>query len=162
MFLYLLLGVMNGPWKFFTVRKILPLLDLLAKFKRSKLLAARKAKQSKVFYQQSKAKFFISARARKKIAVHDMLANARKDHSSPLLLVPSIFMLKSPFPRKLNNVVLVCTLIPRPSKTSCKSLIFVSTYRVQISLPAALRLLWVLIIPNLLLLLCCVNGEIES
>ena len=150
MFLYLLLGVMNGPWKFFTVRKILPLLDLLAKFKRSKLLAARKAK------------FFISARARKKIAVHGMLANARKDHSSPLLLVPSIFLLKSPFPRKLNNVVLVCTLIPRPSNTSCKSLIFVSSYRVQIALPAALRLLWVLIIPNLLLLLCCENGEIES
>ena len=143
LFLYLLLGVMNGPWKFLTVRKILPLLDLLAKFKRSKLLAARKAN------------FFISARARKKIAVHGMLANARKDHSSPLLLVPSIFMPKSPFPRKLNNVVLVCTFIPRPSKTSCKSLIYVSTYLVQISLPAALRLLWVLIIPNLLLLLCC-------
>ena len=88
-----------------------------------------------------------------------MLANARKDHSSPLLLVPSIFLLKSPFPRKLNNVVLVCTLIPRPSNTSCKSLIYVSTYRVQISLPAALRLLWVLIIPNLLLLLCCVDAQ---
>ena len=76
---------MNGPWKFLTARKILPLPDLLSKFKRSKLLAARKAK------------FFISARARKKIAVHGMLAKARKDHSSPLLLVPSIFMLKSPF-----------------------------------------------------------------
>ena len=24
-------GVMNGPWKFLTARKILPLLDLLAK-----------------------------------------------------------------------------------------------------------------------------------
>ena len=70
--------MMNGPWKFLTAPKILPLLDLPAKFKRSKLLAARK--------------------------VHGMLANARKDHSSPLLLVPSIFMLKSPFPRKLNNV----------------------------------------------------------
>ena len=150
LFLYLPLGVMNGPWKFLTVRKILPLLDLLAKFKRSKLLAARKAN------------FFISARARKKIAVHGMLANARKDHSSPLLLVPPIFMLKSPFLMKLNNVVLVFTLIPRPSNTSCKSLIYVSTYRVQISLTGALRLLWVLIIPNLLLLLCCVNGEIES
>ena len=33
---------MNGPWKFLTARKILPLLDLPAKFKRSKLLAARK------------------------------------------------------------------------------------------------------------------------
>ena len=38
----------------------------------SKLLAARKAN-------------FFSARARKKIAVLGMLANARKDHSSPLL-----------------------------------------------------------------------------
>ena len=27
-------GVMNGPLKFLTARKILPLLDLLAKFKR--------------------------------------------------------------------------------------------------------------------------------
>ena len=30
----LLLGVMNGPLQFLTARKILPLLDLLAKFKR--------------------------------------------------------------------------------------------------------------------------------
>ena len=150
LFLYLLLGVMNGPWKFITVRKILPLLDLLAKFKRSKLLAARKAN------------FFISARARKKIAVHGMLANARKDHSSPLLLVPSILCWKALFWCSSITSVLVCTFIPRPSNTSCKSLIYVSTYRVQISLPAALRLLWVLIIPNLLLLLCCVHGEIES
>ena len=51
---------MNGPLKFLTARKILPLLDLLAKFKR------------------------VLARARKKIAVLGMLANARKDHSSPL------------------------------------------------------------------------------
>ena len=41
----------------------------------SKLLAARKM-----------SKFFISARARKKIAVLGMLANARKDHWSPLKL----------------------------------------------------------------------------
>ena len=32
----------------------------------------------------SQSKFLISARARKKIAVLGMLANARKDHSSPL------------------------------------------------------------------------------
>ena len=32
----------------------------------------------------SQSKFFISARARQKIAVLGMLANARKDHSSPL------------------------------------------------------------------------------
>ena len=41
----------------------------------SKLLAAPKM-----------SKFFISARARKKVAVLGMLANARKDHSSPLKL----------------------------------------------------------------------------
>ena len=58
---------MNGPLTFLTARKILPLLDLLAKFLRC-----------------SQSKFFISARARKKIAVLGMLANARKDHSSPL------------------------------------------------------------------------------
>ena len=54
---------MNGPLKFLTARKILPLLDLLTKFKR--VLAS------------SQSKFFISARARKKIAVLGMLANAR-------------------------------------------------------------------------------------
>ena len=37
--------------------------------------------------QARKAIFFISARARKKIAVLDMLENARKDHSSPLYKV---------------------------------------------------------------------------
>ena len=35
----------------------------------------------------SQSNFFISARARKKIAVLGMLANARKDHSSPLLFL---------------------------------------------------------------------------
>ena len=38
--------------------------------------------------------------------------------------------------------------------TPRKSLIGVSTYQVQIALPAALRLLWVLIIPKTLLVLC--------
>ena len=32
-----------------------------------------------------------------------LLANARKDHSSPLLLVPPIFLLKSPFLMKLTH-----------------------------------------------------------
>ena len=36
------LGVMNGPLKFLTARKILPLLDLLAKFKRVSLARAPK------------------------------------------------------------------------------------------------------------------------
>ena len=38
------------------------------------------------FLASSQSKFFISARARKKIAVLGMLANARRDHSSTLVL----------------------------------------------------------------------------
>ena len=71
---------MNGPLKFLTARKILPLLDLLAKFKR--LLACLWYPNFCVGRKLAKQFFFYSARARKKIAV---LANARKDHSSPLL-----------------------------------------------------------------------------
>ena len=56
---------MNGPLKFSTARLL-----VLPKFLRCS--------------QARKANFFISARARKKIAVLGMLANARKDHSSPL------------------------------------------------------------------------------
>ena len=68
---------MNGPLKFLTARKILPLLNVLAKFKR--VLAC--------FLQllaSSQSKVFISARTCKKIAVLGMLVNGRKDHSSPL------------------------------------------------------------------------------
>ena len=61
---------MNGPLKFLTARKILPLLDLLAKFKR-------------VLACLSSPNFCV---ARKKMALLGMLANARKDHSSPLKL----------------------------------------------------------------------------
>ena len=68
---------MNGPLKFLTARKNLPLLDLLAKF-------IARAPQIFALLASSQSKFFISARARKKIAVLGMLANARKDHSSPL------------------------------------------------------------------------------
>ena len=81
-----LIGVMNGTLKFLTARKILPLLDLLTKFKRvlacscpPNFFVARKL--------STQSKFFITARARKKIAVLGMLSNARKDHSSPLLTV---------------------------------------------------------------------------
>ena len=74
---------MNGPLKFLTARKILPLLDLLAKFKRVLACSC-----SPHFLRCSQARkaifFFIFARARKKIAVLGMLASARKDHSSPL------------------------------------------------------------------------------
>ena len=47
--------------------------------------------------QARKAIFFIFARACKKIAVLGMLANARKDHSSPLLkpLLANFSCLKS-------------------------------------------------------------------
>ena len=72
---------MNGPLKFLTARKILPLLDLLAKFKR---VLACSCSPIFALLASSQSNFFISARARKKIAVLDMLATARKDHSSPL------------------------------------------------------------------------------
>ena len=71
-------GVMNGPLKFLTARKILPLLDLLAKIKR---VLACSCSPNFALLASSQSKFFISARARKKIAVLGMLANARKDHS---------------------------------------------------------------------------------
>ena len=74
-------GVTNGPLKFLTARKILPLLDLLAKFKR---VLACSCSPNFALLASSQSKFFISARARKKIAVLGILANARKDHSSPL------------------------------------------------------------------------------
>ena len=74
---------MNGPLKFLTARKILPLLDLLATFKRR--LACLCSPNFCVVRKLAK-QFFISARARKKIAVFGMLANARKDDSSPLVV----------------------------------------------------------------------------
>ena len=58
-----LLGVMNGPLKFLTARKILPLLDLLAKFKR---LLACSCSQIFALLASSHNKFFNSARARQK------------------------------------------------------------------------------------------------
>ena len=76
---------MNGPLKFLTARKILPLLDLLAKFKQ--VLACSCSPNFCSCLQARKANFLMSARARKKIAVLDMLANAHKDHSSPLVVI---------------------------------------------------------------------------
>ena len=73
---------MNGPLKLLTARKILPLLDLLAKLNECSFA---RAPQIFALLTISQSKFFISASARKKIAVLGMLANARKDHSSPLL-----------------------------------------------------------------------------
>ena len=73
---------MNGPLKFLTARKILPLLDLFEKFKR--VLACSCSPNFLALLASSQSKFFICARARKKIAVLGMLAYARKDHSSPL------------------------------------------------------------------------------
>ena len=75
---------MNGPLKFLTTRKILPLLDLLAKFNKCSLA---RAPQIFALLASSPNKFFVSARARKKIAVLGTLANARKDHSSLLVLL---------------------------------------------------------------------------
>ena len=66
------LGVMNGPLKFLTARKILPLLDLLAKFKPVLAKFLR--------YSQARNVNFLF------LLVLGMLANARKDHLSPLYL----------------------------------------------------------------------------
>ena len=68
---------MNGPLKFLTARKILPLFDFLAKFKRMLACSC-----SPNFLRCSQSKFFISAPARKK---NRSARHARKDHSSPLL-----------------------------------------------------------------------------
>ena len=72
-------GVMNGPLKFLTARKILPLLDLLAKFKRvlacsfsPNFLRCSQARKANFFY-------FCSCSQKNRSARH-----ARKDHSSPL------------------------------------------------------------------------------
>ena len=62
---------MNGPLKFLTARNECSL---------------ARAPQIFALLASSQSKFFISARARKKIAVLGMLANARKDHSLPLTL----------------------------------------------------------------------------
>ena len=66
---------MNGPLNFLTAHKILPLLDLPAKFKR---VLACSCSQIFALLASSQSKFFISARARKKNR------SARKDHPSPL------------------------------------------------------------------------------
>ena len=90
------IGVMNGPLKFLTARKILPLLDLLAKFKRvlacscsPNFCVARKlAKQ--IFY-------FCSCSQKNRSARH-----ARKDHSSPLFIY-AIFIFQISFNHYFNG-----------------------------------------------------------
>ena len=72
---------MNGPLKFLTARKILPLLDLLAKFKR--VLTCSYSPNFCVARKLAKQIFYFCS-CSQKIAVLGMLANARKDHSSPL------------------------------------------------------------------------------
>ena len=72
---------MNGPLKFLTARKILPLLDLLAKFKR--VLACSCSPNFCVARKLAKQIFYFCSCSQKK-QVLGMLANARKDHSSPL------------------------------------------------------------------------------
>ena len=75
---------MSGPLKFLTARKILPLLDLLAKFKR--VLACSFSPNFCSCSQARKAHFlFLLVLA--KIAVFGMLAKARKDHSTPLKML---------------------------------------------------------------------------
>ena len=73
---------MNGPLKFLTARKILPCSICSQNLKECSLARVRG-----VARKVAKQLFFISGRARKKIAVLGMLANARKDHWSPLLVI---------------------------------------------------------------------------
>ena len=81
---FISVGVMNGPLKFLSARKILSLLDLLAKFKR--LLACSCSPNFCVARKLAKQIFYFCS-CSQKIAVLGMLANARKDHSSPLSVV---------------------------------------------------------------------------
>ena len=83
---------MNGPWQFLTVRKILPLLDLLAKFKRSKLLAARKA----IF-------FYLCSCSQKNRSERHARECSQRPFVTPTSCTVNI-MLKSPFLMQLNNV----------------------------------------------------------
>ena len=75
------IGMMNGPSKFLTVAKF-----YLCSICSQNLNECSLARAPQIFalLASSQSKFFISPRARKKIAVLGMLANARKDHSSPL------------------------------------------------------------------------------
>ena len=66
---------MNGPLKFLTARKILPLLDLLAKFKR--VLACSGSPNFRVARKLAKQIFYFCSCAQKN-------RSARKDHSSLL------------------------------------------------------------------------------
>ena len=76
-----LLGVMNGPLKFSTARKILPLLDLLAKFKW--VLACSCSPNFCVAHKLAKQIFYFCSCSQKNRSAR----HARKDHSSPLLLL---------------------------------------------------------------------------
>ena len=84
--------MMNGPLKFLTARKILPLLDLLAKFKQ--VFACSCSPNFCVARKLAKQIFYFCSCSHK-IAVQGMLANARKDHSSPLVVCLSTCCIRS-------------------------------------------------------------------
>ena len=75
---------MNGPLKFLTARKILPLLDLLAKFKR--VLACSRSPDFCVARKLAKQIFYFCSCSQKNRSARHARANARKDHSLPLNL----------------------------------------------------------------------------
>ena len=60
-------GVINGPLKFLTARKILPLLDLLAKFKRVLACSC-----SQNFCSCSHARFLVSIERKSKTDLHGL------------------------------------------------------------------------------------------
>ena len=70
--------------KIFNCSQNLPLLDCSQNLNECSLARVPKFLES---LASSQSQFFISGRARKKIALLGMLANARKDHSSPLLVI---------------------------------------------------------------------------
>ena len=70
---------MNGPLKFLTAFYLCSICS-----QNLNECSLARAPQIFALLASSQSKFFISARARKKIAVLGMLANARKDHSSSL------------------------------------------------------------------------------
>ena len=76
---------MNGPLKFLTARKILPLLDLLAKFKR--VLACSCSPNFCVARKLTKQIFYFCLCSQKNRSAR----HARKDHSSPLIGISGQF-----------------------------------------------------------------------
>ena len=78
-------GVMNGPLKFLTARKILPLLDLLAKFKR--VLACSCSPNFCVARKLAKQVFYFCSCSQKNRSTRHARECSQRPSSSPLLRI---------------------------------------------------------------------------